>query len=57
MTTTQPDLTTAALEAKLKAYGQHPFRLVVVGGGATGIEAAIQVKGRYPYSQVSLVTQ
>jgi NADH dehydrogenase FAD-containing subunit len=29
----------------------------VVGGGATGIEAATQVKGSYPYSEVSIVTQ
>jgi NADH dehydrogenase FAD-containing subunit len=51
------DLTSEALRAKLTAYGKNPFRVVVVGGGATGIEAATQVKGRYPHSDVSLVTQ
>jgi NADH dehydrogenase FAD-containing subunit len=51
------DLTTDALKSKLSAYGKNPFRVVVVGGGATGLEAATQVKGSYPHSQVSLVTQ
>jgi len=51
------DLTTAALQAKLVAYGQDPLRVVVVGGGATGIEAATQIKGSYPHSTVALVTQ
>jgi NADH dehydrogenase FAD-containing subunit len=50
-------LTSEALKAKLTPYGQNPFRLVMVGGGATGVEAATQVKGSYPHSQVSLVTQ
>ncbi len=51
------DLTTAALKSKLTAYGKNAFRVVVVGGGATGVEAATQVKGRYPQSEVSIVTQ
>jgi NADH dehydrogenase FAD-containing subunit len=29
----------------------------VVGGGATGVEAAAQIKGRYPQAEVSIVTQ
>jgi NADH dehydrogenase FAD-containing subunit len=51
------DLTSAALKSKLTGYGQNPFRVVIVGGGATGIEAVTQIKGCYPHSQVSLVTQ
>jgi NADH dehydrogenase FAD-containing subunit len=51
------DLTIEALKSKLTAYGKKPFRVVVVGGGATGIEAATQIKGAYPQSEVSLVTQ
>ena len=51
------DLTSEALKSKLTTYGQNGFRVVVVGGGATGLEAATQVKGRYPHSEVSLVTQ
>ncbi|HXV41981.1 MAG TPA: FAD-dependent oxidoreductase, partial [Anaerolineae bacterium] len=51
------DLTSEALKSKLTTYGQNPFRVVVVGGGATGVEAATQVKGSYPHSQVALVTQ
>lgn len=51
------NLTSEALKSKLTLYGQNPFRVVVVGGGATGVEAATQVKGKYPHSQVSLVTQ
>jgi NADH dehydrogenase FAD-containing subunit len=51
------DLTSTALQSKLTAYGQETFRVVVVGGGATGIEAATQVKGKYLHSQVALVTQ
>lgn len=31
-------------------------RVVIVGGGATGIEGATEIKGRYPDLQVSLVT-
>jgi NADH dehydrogenase len=51
------DLTASALDARLKAYSEKAFRVVVVGGGATGIEAATQIKGRYPRSDVSIVTQ
>jgi NADH dehydrogenase FAD-containing subunit len=51
------DLTSEALKSKLTSYSQNPFRVVVVGGGATGVEAATQVKGSYPHGQVSLVTQ
>jgi len=51
------DLTIEALKSKLTASGKNAFRVVVVGGGATGVEAATQVKGRYPHSEVSIVTQ
>jgi NADH dehydrogenase FAD-containing subunit len=51
------DLTTAALKSKLSELDKSRFRVVVVGGGATGIEAACEVKGRYPQSEVAIVTQ
>ncbi|MEZ4867244.1 MAG: FAD-dependent oxidoreductase [Caldilineaceae bacterium] len=57
--TLDPDgkLATDALRAKLTTLGKSPFRAVVVGGGATGIEAATQIKGCYPQSEVTIVTQ
>jgi NADH dehydrogenase FAD-containing subunit len=48
--------TTQALTQKLKSMN-NPFRAVVVGGGATGIEAATQIKATYPHSHMTLVTQ
>ena len=51
------DLTTSALAEKLVAYGEKRFRVVVVGGGATGVETAAQIKGSYPDSDVSIVTR
>ncbi|MCB0166041.1 MAG: FAD-dependent oxidoreductase [Anaerolineae bacterium] len=49
--------TTTPLQQKLTAFGQRSFQVVVVGGGATGIETATQIKGVYPHSTVTLVTQ
>ena len=49
--------TTAALAQKLETVAAQPFQAVVVGGGATGIETATQIKAVYPQSQVALVTQ
>ncbi len=51
------DLTATALKAKLEAVRQTPQRVIVVGGGATGLEAATQIKGIYPHHQVAIVTQ
>ena len=51
------DLTTSALAEKLVAYGEKRFRVVVVGGGATGVETAAQIKSSYPDSDVSIVTR
>lgn len=49
--------TTAALQAKLESIDRSTARVVVVGGGATGIEAATQIKSRYPQCHVTLVSQ
>ena len=49
--------TSQALAQKLKALDKTSFRAVVVGGGATGIEAAAQIKAAHPHSRVTLVTQ
>ena len=49
--------TTPALAEKLNSYHPQVFGVLVVGGGATGIEAATQIRARYPLSQVGLVTQ
>lgn len=50
-------LTTPALTEKLKDLGSTPFRAVVVGGGATGVEAAAQIKAAHPRCEMTLVTQ
>lgn len=57
--TLDPDgaLSTNALRQRLTSFAQRPFRLLVVGGGATGIEAATQFKAAYPHSAVTIVTQ
>lgn len=51
------DLTTAVLAEKLKAFGSRPFKALIVGGGATGIEMAGQLKGAHPQADVTLITQ
>ncbi len=45
------------LRLKLVELANRAGRVVVVGGGATGIEGATEIKGLYPALQVSLVTQ
>ncbi len=45
------------LHERLVELSQGAGRVVVVGGGATGIEAAAEVKGQYPGIQVDLVTE
>ncbi|MCB0183657.1 MAG: FAD-dependent oxidoreductase [Caldilineaceae bacterium] len=54
---TDGTLAADALHQKLASFGAQPFRVIVVGGGATGIETATQVKAIYPYSDVQLITQ
>ena len=49
-------MTTEALEWKLKGWRNKVFWVVVGGGGATGIEAAAQIKATYPLSDVTLVS-
>jgi NADH dehydrogenase len=46
----------ARLAALSAAGGRGAGRVVVCGGGATGIEGATEIKGRFPRLQVSLVT-
>ncbi|MCL4262107.1 MAG: FAD-dependent oxidoreductase [Anaerolineae bacterium] len=51
------NLTADMLHKWLKARGARPFRTVVVGGGATGIEMAAQLIGIYPLAAATLITQ
>ncbi len=51
------NLTTSALRAKLASYQGQSLRAVIVGGGATGVEAATQIKGLISQSDVAIVTQ
>jgi NADH dehydrogenase FAD-containing subunit len=46
-----------ALRAALPALAERNARLVVVGGGLTGIEAATELAGAYPGLRVTLVTE
>ena len=48
---------TDALKARLASFGDEPFQAVVVGGGATGIEAAAQIKAACPETSVRLLTR
>jgi NADH dehydrogenase len=50
-------MTTRALGDRLAELGARPFKAIIVGGGATGVEMAGQLKGQYPLAQVTLVTQ
>ena len=50
-------VTTAVLAEKLKGFGSQPFKTLIVGGGATGIEMAGQLKGAHPQAEVTLITQ
>lgn len=51
------ELTTEALADKVNELGKRPFTVIIVGGGATGIEMAGQLKGQHPQASVTLVTQ
>ena len=46
-----------ALAERLRELDGTSFRVVVVGGGATGVETAAEIKANHPQSDVSLVTQ
>ena len=50
-------LAAPALKAKLDAIKNANARVVVVGGGATGIEGATQLRGLYPNFDVRLMTE
>lgn len=47
----------SALRARLPEIGARGGRVIVCGGGATGIETATQVASVYPQIKVSLVTR
>lgn len=51
------DLSAEALKTALPALANRGGRVLVVGGGATGIEGATEFKALYPELHVSLVTQ
>jgi NADH dehydrogenase len=47
----------AALRAKLQQNGDRTLRVVVVGGHETGIEAAGEIKTRWPAVEVTLIAR
>ncbi|MBV7334897.1 FAD-dependent oxidoreductase [Chloroflexi bacterium TSY] len=49
-------LTTDALGAKLAECHEQPCRIAVVGGGATGVEAATQIKAMLPNCDVCIIS-
>ena len=50
-------LTTADLKERLAELGKRPFRAVVVGGGATGVEMVTQLKSSYPNCKATIITK
>ncbi len=46
-----------AFRLKLSENGNRPLRVVVVGGGETGVEAAGEIKTAWPAMDVTLVTR
>jgi NADH dehydrogenase len=50
-------LSADALRVTLPQVAQHRRRLIVVGGGPTGIEAAAEFKDAYPQINVSLIAR
>jgi NADH dehydrogenase len=50
-------LTARALEEKLAGLETEAFSAIVVGGGATGVEMAGQLRSRHPQAEIKLVTQ
>ena len=53
----QGDRATDALKQHLLDVAGTPQRVVVIGGGATGIEGATQIKAVYPEHDVTLLTR
>jgi NADH dehydrogenase len=49
--------TAAALRAALESTAGTARRIVVVGGGATAIEAAGEIKARWPETEVTMIAQ
>jgi len=52
-----PDGQNSAADLRARLEAQRGGRVVIVGGGATGIEAAGEVKSRFPGLEVELVTE
>ena len=50
-------LSTKALNERLDELGSAPFQAIIIGGGATGLEAATQIKARSGNGRISLITQ
>jgi NADH:ubiquinone reductase (H+-translocating) len=48
--------TTLALQQKLTRLAQNERRVLVAGGGLTGIELATEIRDTYPHLRVTLVT-
>ena len=46
-----------ALRRKLIANSDNPLRVVVVGGAETGVEAAGEIKTKWPAMEVTMVTR
>jgi NADH:ubiquinone reductase (H+-translocating) len=46
-----------AFRLKLRENGNHPLRVVVVGGAETGVEAAGEIKTTWPAMDVTMVTR
>ena len=49
-------MSTRELKKRLKSFDGMKGRVVVVGGGATGVEVAAEVKGAFPEHEVTIIT-
>jgi len=47
----------AALRSRLREYSDHPVRIVAVGGAATGVEVAAEIKTAWPNADVTMISR